>query len=90
MLCRLRILVVAALAAVMLVAGAASIQAQTVTPCMGGCDTSAMPTAYDPAAMWATYGYPQFSGGVWWYNVDGQWWYTCDYDGLRHLCPSDY
>jgi hypothetical protein len=62
---RLRILIVAVLAAVMLVAGAASIQAQTVTPCMGGCYASAMPTAYDPAAMWAAYGYPHFSGRVW-------------------------
>ena len=74
------VLVVALLVSLMV---AASAGAQT---CMGGCDASAMPTSYDPAAMWATYGYPRFSGGVWWYDVDGQWWYTCEYDGLRHLC----
>ena len=76
---RVRILVVAALAAVMLVASASSIQAQTVTPCMGGCDGE-YPVPYDVQAMRATYGYPTYYNGCWWYDgreIDGLWWYMC-------------
>ena len=67
------VLVVALLVSLMV---AASAGAQT---CMGGCDAE-YPITYDAQAMWATYGYPTYYNGCWWYDgreIDGLWWYMC-------------
>ena len=57
--------------------------AQTFPPCSGGCDAE-YPVNYDVREMWATYGYPMYIEGCWWYDgreIDGVWWY---------MCPPDY
>jgi hypothetical protein len=66
------LLVVAAL--VLALAGTAG--AQTLPRCIGGCDAE-YPITYDAQAMWATYGYPTYYNGCWWYDVEGTWWYMC-------------
>ena len=69
------------LALSVLFAMAAPVSAQQLSPCMGGCDAE-YPINYDAYAMWATYGYPTYSGGCWWYDVGGgSWWYMCPPDG---------
>jgi hypothetical protein len=58
------------------VASVASAQSYEPPRCIGGCDAE-HPITYDAQAMWATYGYPTYSNGCWWYDVEGTWWYMC-------------
>jgi len=69
-----------ALLVVLLVAAPAG--AQEIPRCVGGCDAEYWNIlTYNPYEMWATYGYPTYSGGCWWYDVDQTWWYMCPPDG---------
>ena len=56
------------LAALMTLAIANVASAQNYEPprCIGGCDAE-YPITYDAQAMWATYGYPTYYNGCWWY-----------------------
>ncbi len=82
---KLVLLTITVMTAVLALAPSAG--AQSLPRCIGGCDAEySNILTYDPDAMWATYGYPTYSGGCWWYDVEGTWWYMCPPDG--NLYPS--
>ena len=78
----------AILVGAMMLAFSAVAGAQTISPCVGGCDAEYIPfgLSYDPSYMWQTYGYPVHTSGptaagCWWYDVEGTWYYMCPPDG---------
>ena len=82
-----RLMVVLVVLALMVLAFSSVAMAQTVSPCVGGCDAEYWNIlTYDPYEMWAKYGYPIHTSGptlagCWWYDVDGTWYYMCPPDG---------
>lgn len=73
---RVNLVLLAAILVAAVLAISTAAGAQTLPRCMGGCDAEYL-TTYDPSAMWATYGYPTYYGGCWWYDVGEDWWYMC-------------
>jgi len=79
----MRKLVLLALVATLVLVLSSTAGAQEIPRCIGGCDAKYWNIlTYNPYEMWATYGYPTYSGGCWWYDVGGgSWWYMCPPDG---------